>query len=456
VLQPSRGQREQRVTRSLTGWVVGFGFSVLADQVFFLSLAWAAVQLGVPGLVGLVLAAGSVPRLLVLLVGGAMADARSPKRIIIGTDSARALVMATAALVLLSGAMNAWVLVGIALAIGTLDGLFLPAVAALPVRIAPPHVMGRVAALRTVTQRVGMLGGGPLAGWLIHLFGPSAAFLGSAALFALSVGSLALVTLTPMLTAKATASADTRPEAAARRCDPSLRTNALARAWADTTRGFHLVRRSPVLGGLLVLIGGMNFGFSGPFTAGIPLLAAAHGWGARGAGLLIGAFGIGAAVSGLSLCLLKRVPRAGLVQLAAVMSMGLAIGAVGVAPSLLVALAAAVALGLSSGVFGTLVYALLLSATPTAEVGRVMALLSLVLESSAALSFLTTGVLATAFGDGATFLIGGLAIVTTTLVGMTRPHLRRLQMDRADTTALDDGPVAEEPAAQPALAHASR
>jgi MFS family permease len=200
----------------------------------------------------------------------------------------------------------------------------------------------------------------------------------------------------------------------------------------------------------------MNFGFSGPFTAGIPLLAAAHGWGARGAGLLIGAFGIGAAVSGLSLCLLKPVPRAGLVQLAAVMSMGLAIGAVGVAPSLLVALAAAVALGLSSGVFGTLVYALLLSSTPTAEVGRVMALLSLVLEGSAALSFLTTGVLATAFGDGATFLIGGLAIVATTLVGITRPQLRRLTMDRADTMALDEGAVTEEPAAQPALADASR
>jgi hypothetical protein len=55
--------------------------------VFFLSLAWAAVQLGVPGLVGVVLAAGSAPRLLVLLIGGVMADARSPKRIILGTDS---------------------------------------------------------------------------------------------------------------------------------------------------------------------------------------------------------------------------------------------------------------------------------------------------------------------------------------------------------------------------------
>jgi MFS family permease len=438
------------VNRSLTGWVAGFGFSVLADQVFFLSLAWAAVQLGVPGLVGLVLAAGSVPRLLVLLVGGALADARSPKRIIIGTDSARALVMAVAALVLLSGAMNAWALVAVAVVVGTLDGFFLPAVAALPVRIAPQHLGGRVSALRTVTQRVGMLGGGPLAGWLIHQFGPSAAFLGSAALFALSVGSLALVTLAPAITRSAARrSRSSRPDASATR--PADGRSVLARTWADTTQGFRLVHRTPVLAGLLLLIGGMNFGFSGPFTAGIPLLADAQGWGARGAGLLIGAFGVGAAVSGLGLCVLRRVPRAGLVQLAAVLVMGLATAAVGVASSLPVALAAAVVLGLSSGVFGTIVYALLLDSTPAAEVGRVMALLSLVLESSAGLSFLVTGVLTTTLDSAAPFLLGGLAVVVTALTGVARPHVRQLQM-QPGTAAQEVAVEPEESVPQPVLA----
>src|SRR3954447_16059296 len=196
-LFPRSRERDRSATRSLTGWVVGFGCSVLADQVFFLSLTWAAVQLDIPGLVGVVLAAGSAPRLLVLLVGGALADAASPKRIILGTDSGRALLMAAAALVLLLGSMNVWVLLGVAVAVGTLDGFFLPAVAALPVRIAPAHLLGHVAALRTLTQRVGMLSGGPLAGWLLYLFGPAAAFLGAAALFALSVGALTLVPLPP-------------------------------------------------------------------------------------------------------------------------------------------------------------------------------------------------------------------------------------------------------------------
>lgn len=438
MLQP-RGPRLRTPRVSLAGWVVGFGCSVLADQVFFLSLAWAAVQLGVPGLVGLVLAAGSVPRLLVLLLGGALADARSPKRIIIGTDSGRALVMAAAAAVLLLGDMNAWTLVAVAVAVGVLDGFFLPAVAALPVRIAPPHLMGRVSALRTVTQRVGMLGGGPLAGWLIHLFGPSAAFVGSAVLFTLSVGSLALVTVAP------------------RRVDPAIPTPSpggdrahrqalLARTWAETVHGFRLVRRDRVLGGLLLLVAGMNLGFAGPFTAGIPLLSAADGWGARGAGLLIGAFGIGAAVSGLGLLFLRQVPRAGVVQLVTLLLMGLSIAAIGVVPGLAVALAAATVLGLSSGVLGTVVYALLLSVSPPGEVGRVMALLSLVLEGTAGLSFLLTGVLGTTVGPGTAFVLGGLLIVTTALVCATPSRLRRLQTERVGVCARDEpAPVAPGP-----------
>jgi MFS family permease len=206
-----------------------------------------------------------------------------------------------------------------------------------------------------------------------------------------------------------------------------------------------------VLAGLLLLIGGMNFGFSGPFTAGIPLLADAQGWGARGAGLLIGAFGVGAAVSGLGLCLLGRVPRAGLVQLAAVLAMGLATGAVGVSPSLPVAVAAAGVLGLSSGVFGTIVYALLLDSTPAADVGRIMALLSLVLEGSAGLSFLATGVLTTALDSATPFLLGGLAVVVTALTGVARPQVRRLQMP-GGTEAQEDAVELKEPVPQPVLA----
>lgn len=332
------------------GWTLGFGSSVLADQVFFLALTWAALRVGTPSQVGVVLAAGSLPRLFILLVGGAVADSVSPKRIIVGTDTGRAVVMAAAALVLLHGwSMSTWELVVIALIIGGLDGLFLPAVGALPALIAPQQLMGRVAALRTVTQRVAMLIGGPLAGWLIYRYGPAGAFGGSAVLFALSVGSLTLIATIPSGRIGSTPRRNAEPR-------PTYR--------ARLSSGVRFVRGDPVLPWLLLLIAGMNFGFAGPVTAGLPLLAAQHHWGAQGAGLLVGGFGFGAAATGLGLVFVRHIPRAGLVCTAGVTTMGVSLALLTWADTIPQAMAAVTVLGLASGLFGTVAHAMVLTSTP--------------------------------------------------------------------------------------------
>ncbi|MCW2810282.1 MAG: major facilitator superfamily 1 [Friedmanniella sp.] len=436
---------DSHVGRSLIGWVVGFSCSVLADQMFFLALTWAALQTTTPGHVGLVLAAGSIPRLLILLLGGVVADSTSPKRIIIGTDSGRAVTMAVAAAVLFWTTPSTWGLVVLALVIGALDGLFLPAVAALPVRIAPAHLMGRVAALRTLTQRIGLFGGGPLAGWLIYLYGPGAAFLGSAALFALSVGSLLLVTVRPGLTPPPpprpaaetltaetlTTPASTAPTSAATASDPGPSRPGRVRTLVDKAAdGLTTVRDSPVIATMLLLIGFNNLGFSGPFTTGIPLLSAANGWGARGAGLLIGAFGVGAAASGFTLFLVRYVPKAGNHLLIGSLLMAVSMIGIGLVGSLTLAMLCSFLMGVASGIYGTLAYALLLTATPEHEIGRVMSFLSLTLEGVAPISFMAAGFIAALLSPQWSFLLGGGLSLLATLLFAARPLLRRQEMAR--------------------------
>jgi MFS family permease len=442
------GAAERGSRRSLLGWLFGFGSSILADQVFFLALTWAVIQVGSPGQVGLVLAAGSVPRLLILVVGGAIADRVSPKRIIIGTDSGRAVVMAAAAAVIMLGLMGIAGLVVVALVIGALDGLFLPAVGALPGRIAEQREMGRVAALRTVTQRSALLVGGPLAGWLILLAGPAAAFSASAGLFAVSVGCLALVTLrTDHASQKATdqpaASVEATPD---RPVLGSISTRPLAKIaapaaavpraghtlWGTVRDGLISARRDPVLPWLLLLVAGMNLAFAGPVTAGFPLLAAHSNWGSVGAGLLIGGFGLGAAVSGLGLVFVPRIPKAGSVALAGVFTMGAALIAVATADTLTAAVTAAVILGSASGVFATVVHAIVLTRTPKTELGRVMALLSLSVEGVVPISLAVSGLLTATLGANATITIGGTVAIVTTVVVATRPALRTLQLTPPD------------------------
>ena len=402
--------------RGLAGWVIGFGSSVLADQVFYLALAWAVVQLGTPELIGPVLAAAIVPKILILLFSGNLVDSGSPKKIIMTTDAGRALAMAFVAAIIFFGGLETWIIIFVALLVGTLDGFFLPAIGALPARIAPTYSMTKLSALRTVTQRFGILGGGPLAGWLIYLFGSSAAFAGAAVLFAMSVLSLIFVKLI-----------DHEVVPVVSTDKPQL----LARAWDEVSSGFRVLQGKPILMVLMIIIAVMNFGFSGPFTAGIPLLADGSGWGAKGAGYLIGAFGIGSAVSGFGLLVIKHIPRAGLTSMITLFFMGVSLSTIGLTSNYTVAMIASIVMGLTCGVFGTIAYGQLLQLSSSNEVGRVMGLLSLNLEGTAALSFLATGVSEINLSLGSSFLIGGLLILVTAVAGFARSDVRQLEADRS-------------------------
>lgn len=198
--------------------------------------------------------------------------------------------------------------------------------------------------------------------------------------------------------------------------------------WARFTSGVRFVRGDPVLPWLMLLIAGMNFGFAGPVTAGLPLLAAQHQWGAHGAGLLLGGFGFGAAATGLGLVFVRRIPRAGLMCTAGVTTMGISLCLLAWADTILQAMAAVIVLGLASGLFGTVVHAMVLTTTPRDELGRVMGLLSLSIEGVVPLSFAAAGALAGAVSVQATFAVGGVVILLTTAIACSRPRLRTFQL----------------------------
>ena len=55
-------------------WLVAYAASAVGDNVYFLALGWAAQQVAAPAQVGLVMAAGAVPRAVLMLGGGVLAD----------------------------------------------------------------------------------------------------------------------------------------------------------------------------------------------------------------------------------------------------------------------------------------------------------------------------------------------------------------------------------------------
>jgi len=400
-------------TRRLALWLGSLGTSLCADQVFFLALTWAAIQVGTPGQVGVVVAAASLPRLVLLLLGGTLADRVNPRVLAAVSDAGRAVAVAAAVAVVLTVDLRIWQLVVVAVAVGALDGLFMPAIGALPASIAPPHLLGRVGALRAVAQRVALLLAGPISGALIAWAGIAAGLATAAALFLVSV------TLLLLLPTRAAA-----PGAAGHPVGTPAPGPAPTSFAADLAAGLRVVRRDAVLPWLLLLIAALNLGFAGPVTAGLPLLAAEQHWGASGAGFLLGAFGIGAAATGLTLIFVRGLPRNGVVLLVAFAVQGLAIGAFAFAPGLLGALVDALLLGLGSGVVSSIVYGMLHTATPPAALGRVMALVSIALEATFPVSNYLTGVVVQVRGSDLAFLVGGGLLVVAAVAAATRPAIR--------------------------------
>lgn len=125
------------MTAQLSLWLASLGTSLCADQVFFLALTWAAIQIGTPGQVGAVVAAASLPRVAILLIGGALADRMNARGLAAVTDVARAAALVGVVAVALVVDLQIWQLAVLAVVVGALDGFFMPAIGALPALIAP-------------------------------------------------------------------------------------------------------------------------------------------------------------------------------------------------------------------------------------------------------------------------------------------------------------------------------
>jgi len=99
-------------------WLGAYTASILGDSLYFLALAWAAAQVGRPAEVGVVLAVGAVPRAVLMLAGGVVADRLGPRRVVIASDTIRATVVLAVAVALFLSSPGVWLLIVLALVFG--------------------------------------------------------------------------------------------------------------------------------------------------------------------------------------------------------------------------------------------------------------------------------------------------------------------------------------------------
>ncbi len=325
-------------------YIGGQAVSTLGDQIWYVALSWTAVRLASPGVAGVILAASSVPRLVLLLLGGAIVDRYGPRRLMIGSDLARAGVSLAAAAVALSRPGIA-LLVVVVLVFGIADAVFLPAAGALAPRLLRPDQLTGGAALNTLVARLALTLGAPLGGALVALGGLSLASAANAVTFVVSVAALS--TLRP-------------------RGTPAPVREPLRRSLRD---GLRYLVRHPVLRALLAVSLLTNLGFVGPMNVGLAVVADRHGWGAGGIGLMLAGFGLGAVASALAMT--RLTVRSGPLMAGCAAVQGVAVFAVAVAPVPAVAAGITGVAGITSAPLAVLISSLSQRHTDDAYRGRV-------------------------------------------------------------------------------------
>lgn len=418
-------------------WLAAYTASMLGDSVYFLALGFAAAKVAPPTQVGLVMAAGAVPRAVLMLGGGVVADRFGPRRVVIGSDAVRcALILCAAALLALTSP-GLWPLVVVALLFGVVDALFMPAVGALPPRIVAADQLVRLQGMRALAIRFSTITGPPLGGLAMGLGGAATAFTVAGLLFATSVPLLITTRIGPLPAATHTVTAAApAPEGES--------------AWQNLLDGLRYVRRHRLVGPLVLSGAICELGLVGPLNVGMVLLTQSRGWGSAGYGWIIAGFGAGAAVSATLLTVRGRLPRAGAVQIGTLFAGAAGIGLIGVAHSLVLAVGVALLTGLVCGVCGGLSFALIQAASAPGYLGRVTSVMSLSGFGFAPLAYPVFGAAVGVWGPTPVFLASAALGMLGGVLGLATPAVRAAELPRpAKKTA---PPPAEEPAPVPVAA----
>ncbi|MGW8355849.1 MFS transporter [Streptomyces wedmorensis] len=390
-------------------WLGAYTASTLGDSVYYLALSWSAVSGGSPAQAGLVMAVAAVPRALLMLGGGVMADRLGPRRVVIASDAVRCLVVLGLAATLFLASPGLWALAAVALVFGVVDALFLPAVGALPPRIAERDQLARVQGMRGLAYRLGAVLGAPLGGLAVALGGPATAFGIAGILFALSLPLLGALKLRPL------------PQEDETRDGTALR---------DLADGLRYLRGHQALGPLMIVVLLADLGFTGPLNVGLAILSEQRGWGASGIGWVLAGFGTGAAGASLLLTVKGHVPRAGLVMGWTMAVGAVSIGALAYLPLLPLAALAAVSVGLLAGLSGALCNALVQTECDPAYLGRVSAVSSLGSLGLAPLSFPVTGAAIGLWGPGPVFVASAAVCALSGVYALAVPALRRAELPK--------------------------
>ena len=139
---------------------VGQSTSQLGDQFHSIAGAWLALKLtGDPLTLGLVIAVGGIARAIFTLIGGAITDRISPRKVMLFADLFRLCLSALLAAQVLTGTLQVWMIYVYSLIGGIVGGVFNPASMSMAPHIVPQaDLQAGNSVMQGSSQLIGFIG----------------------------------------------------------------------------------------------------------------------------------------------------------------------------------------------------------------------------------------------------------------------------------------------------------
>lgn len=408
--EPPRFSRD----RAVHAWIGIKALSDAGDAIWTIALAWTAVQITSPAIAGLIVAAGTLPRAVILLFGGILADRANARHVMMLFNAIRVVVLVTVALWVLASPPSVLMLLLAAIAFGACDAFYEPSAGTIARQLVRTSDLPAYTAVMQTASRLGTMGGAAVGGFLVAATG----LVGSASANALTYTAVVAFIAIWL-----------RPRFALPRADKES-------ALRGIRKGFVHLRTAPTTRTLVIAVSGLNLAVGPAVGIGLALRAHDQGWGAAAIGIFEGLLGLGAALGAVSVAKWRprHEARAGFIALVV---QGIAIIGLGIGPAWTVGTASFV-IGASAGYASVLLGSTFAATVDPSYLGRMGSITRLGDDVLMPLAMAAFGALASATALWVPFALYGAAMAVLMIKPLRNPEFRTLSLrDRVDPVEED-------------------
>jgi hypothetical protein len=378
---------------------IGNTVSGCGDQFFLVALPWLILQLtGSGAVLGGIMMVQAIPRAALMLIGGAVTDRISPRKIMMLTAVSRALLVAALAAFIWTGHVQIWQVYVLSFFFGVADAFAAPAAQTLLPSLLAPAQLPAANALSQGTQQLAMLAMPAPAGIIIAAFGVAAAFSIDAVSFLFIIAALLMLRDPPRLES----------------------TEARKNIAHSILEGLRYVKNDVALRTLLLVAAVLNFCIGGPLSVGLAFLAKSEFGSPTAFGLLMSSVAAGS-LTGLLLAAARQQRKRGWLLLVVSVIVGICTVSIGLLSQLWSLLPILFVMSASAGFLNVHLLAWFQQRVDRAVLGRVMSVLMFASLGLMPLSLAAAGVAVQWSLRGMFAGAGALVLVVTCIAALQGP-----------------------------------